>query len=574
MNSLLRPTPLADAGTRAASRQRLHKLLRAQLRPSGAVAMLLSAGLALAVAYLVFSAPFMRGLTSFWFQQDGDIAQYVAGFNAYVHEPWQWPLLHLSSINYPDGTLATFLDTIPLYSLLLKLWRHGPATPYWNPYPIWIALCYLLQGVAAWWLCREARLQSWVALLALTLLLATFPALSYRIHHTSLMSQWLLLFGYAIYLRSGRLGRLATAAWVGLLLLTFYINIYLFCMVGLIFGADLLRQWQRGGWRGIVAAPLLAGALLLASMFLTMLPLQANAGGGEWGFGFYSMNLLGPFAGGRLLQFKQAVANDGQGEGYAYLGVFLIGMMVYAVALRRRLDPAFWRRHRALSLILAAMTLYSLSNIVYLSDTELLHLDLPAWSAHFTSLMRASARFFWPVGYAVVIFTVFSVQRHTAPARAAALLLGLVALQLWDLKPHHARTRDTAYIAAPARVTAATWEGFLGPSTDRLQVYPPFGCGKSTPNLTMLPTMAYAVKHRLNISTGYVARLKKPCDNYAAEIAATTTPSAAFVFIKTDFSTMNEALQLLGGAPAAACIDADFAYLCKRTGQAVTENKP
>lgn len=573
MTSLPRNHPAATAAAGAAAPPRLHALLRAQLRPSGAVAMLLSAALALAVAYLVFSAPFMRGLTSFWQQQDGDIAQYVSGFNAYVREPWQWPLLHLSSINYPDGTLATFLDTIPLYALLLKAWRHGPATPFWNPYPLWIALCYVLQGVAAWWLCREAKLQSWVALLALTLLLATFPALSYRIHHTSLMSQWLLLFGFAVYLRSGRLGRLATGAWVGLLLATFYINIYLFCMVGLIFGADLLRQWQRGGWRSVVAAPLLAGALLLASLYVTMLPLSANAGGGEWGFGFYSMNLLGPFAGGRLLQFKHDIANEGQGEGYAYLGVFLIGMLVYAVNLRRRLDPLFWRRHRALLVILAAMAAYSLSNIVYLSDSELFHLDLPAWTSHFTAMMRASARFFWPVGYAVVIFTVFSVQRHTAPARAAALLLGLVALQLWDLQPHHRRARETANIAAPARVTAATWDGFLGPATDGLQVYPPFGCGKAPATLTILPTMLYAVEHKLNISTGYVARLKKPCDNYATEIAATTAPATAFVFIKTDFATMNDALQLLGGSPAAACIEADFAYLCKRTGRAVTENK-
>jgi hypothetical protein len=576
-----RPAPAASsaagtagtaAGHGAAAAGSASPLLRRLADPAGPAALVLAAALALAFACWLFTLPFMRGLTSFWQQQDGDIAQYLAGFNAYVREPWQWPLLHLSSINYPDGTLATFLDTVPLYALLQKLWQHGPGTPFRNPYPLWIALCYALQGAGAWWICREARLRSWTALLVLTLLLAAYPALGYRIHHTSLMSQWLLLFGFALYLRGTRMQQLAGAAWVGLLLLAFYINIYLCCMLGLLFVADWLRHARAGQRRGLLGAPLAAAVLLGTSVALTMLPLGANAGGGEWGFGFYSMNLLGPFAGGRLLQFKQAIANEGQGEGYAYVGVFLLAMMGHALRLRQRRDPAFWQRHRTLLVMLVLMTLYALSNTVYLSNTELFHVDLPGWTERFTSLMRCSARFFWPVGYAVILFTVITVQR-LGGRRAPLLLLGLLVLQFWDLGPHHQRTRETAYIAAPARVTAPVWEQFLGAGSKTLQVYPPFGCGKAPATLTILPTMLYAVKHELNMSTGYVARLKKPCDHYAQEIAASTAPGTAFVFIKTDFAQINEVEQLLGGKPAATCIEADFAWLCKRAVPAVTENK-
>jgi len=568
----VKPVPLRSAAP-AADAAPLRRLLARLADPAGPAALALAALLALAFAHWMFSSAFMRGLTSFWQQQDGDIAQYLAGFNAFVREPWQWPLLHLSSVNYPDGTLATFLDAIPLYALLLKLWQHGPDTPFRNPYPLWISLCYLLQGVAAWWICREARLKSWTALLVLVLLLAAYPALGYRIHHTSLMSQWLLLFGFAVYLRSTRLGRLAGGAWVALLLVAFYINIYLCCMLGLVFAADLLRHWLLGQYRAVLLAAVAFGGLLAASLCVTMLPLGANAGGGEWGFGFYSMNLLGPFAGGRLLQFKTAIANEGQGEGYAYLGVFLLAMALYALRLRRRHDPAFWQRHRLLLGVLVAMTVYSLSNIVYLADTELYHLDLPAWTGGFTALMRCSARFFWPVGYAVMIFTVLSVQRHAPRRWAPFLLLGLLYLQFWDLGPHHARTRALADLPAPQRVTAAVWDGFLGPDSKTLQVYPPFGCGKAPATLTVLPTMLYAVKHQLNMSTGYVARVKKPCDNYAQEIAASRAPSTAFVFIKTDFATLGEVEQLLGGKPAAACIEADFAWLCKRAAAATMEKQ-
>jgi hypothetical protein len=304
-----------------------------------------------------------------------------------------------------------------------------------------------------------------------------------------------------------------------------------------------------------------------------MLPVGGNAGGGEWGFGYYSMNLLGPFAGGRLLQFQHAVANDGQGEGYAYVGVFVLMAAAWAVALRRRLDPAFWIRHRALAAMLALMSCFALSNIVYLGPVELFHLDLPGWTGKVTATLRSSGRFFWPVGYALTAFAVISLQRYLAPRRAAVVLLALLALQFWDLAPHRHRVRESVSVGARERLHEPLWNAFLGPDVTALQVYPPFGCDKGPALHTLLPTMMYAVKHRMTVSTGYVARVKKPCDNYAAEIAGITSPATAFVFIKNDFADLGAVEQLLGGAPAAACVEADFAWLCKRPGPIAMENE-
>jgi hypothetical protein len=549
-------------------------LLRGAAAPAGPLAMLLAGLLALAVGHWLFSSGFLRGLGPFWNQQDNDITQYLAGYNAFVREPWHWPLLRLTSINAPQGTLATFLDTVPLYALLLKLWQHGPDTPFRNPYAHWISLCFVLQGVAAWWLCREAQLRSWLALAALTLLLAAFPPFAYRINHISLMSQWLLLFGLAVYLRGARLGRLASGAWVALLLVAFYINIYLFCMLGLLFAADLWRHGALGGWRRSAATAAAAGALLGASLFVTMLPPAGNAGGGEWGFGFFSMNLLGPFAGGRLLQFQHPIAQEGQGEGYGYLGIFLLLATAYALALRRRADPGFWRRHQALMTALVFMTWFSLSNIVYLGTVEVFHLDLPEWCEKFTTTLRASARFFWPAGYALTVFTVLTLSRYLAPWRAAVVLLALLYLQYWDLQPHRDRVLASVSIAGQERLREPLWSGFLGQDVKALQVYPPFGCGKATGLQTLLPTMMYAVRHQMTVSTGYIARVKKPCDNYAAEIAGIQSPATAFVFIKADFAEVGAAQQLLGTSPAAECIDADFAWLCKRQPATAMESKP
>lgn len=557
----------------AAPRWRPASVARTLADPAGPLALVLAALLALALAHLLYSTPFMRGVLPFWHQQDNDIAQYVAGFNAFAREAWHWPLLRINSINAPEGTLATFLDTVPLYSLLLKLWQHGPDTPFRNPYTVWIALCFMLQGVAAWWICRETQLRSWLALLAMTLLLTAFPPFAYRINHLGLMGQWLLPFALACYLRSARLGRLASGPWIALVLAAFYVHIYLFAMVALVFAADLWRHFQGGARRRALLTAVASGVLLVASMVVTMLPVPGQAGGGEWGFGYYSMNLLAPFAGGRLLQFQHATASDGQGEGYAYVGIFVLMAAAYGASLRRRLDPLFWTRHRALLVALALMTCYAISNVVTLGPVELFHLDLPAWVNKITAILRSSGRFFWPVGYAITAFAVVSLTRYLPPRRAGALLLALLCLHAWDLWPHAKRVRESVSVGAVERLHAAQWDSFLGADVKALQVYPPFGCNKGVALQTLLPTMGYAVERQLTVSTGYVARVKKPCDNYAQEITGIHAPSTAFVFIKEEFADLNAVRQLLNDADA-TCIEADFAWLCKRQRAVAMEKKP
>jgi hypothetical protein len=566
-------SPTSRPRIATANWERLRRLQRQLAAATGAGGMLVSVLLSLAFARWLYSAAFLRGHGPFWQSQDGDIAQYIAGINAFVREPWQWPLLHISSINWPTGTLATFVDTVPLFALFLKLIHHAPLDGLWNPYGRWIMICYALQGVAAWWICREANLKSWVALAALTLLLASFPALSYRIHHTSLMSQWILLFGFAIYLRGTRLGRVASGPWIALVVCAFYINIYLFSMLSALFAADVMRRLRQGSWRAALLAPVAAYGLLGLTLFATMLPLGAATGAAEWGFGYYSMNLLAPFAGGALMTWPHAIANSGQGEGFNYLGVFLIALAVYAVRLRTRADRGFWSRHRPLLAILLLLVVYALSNAVYLGEALVLRWWTPGWAHLITGQLRASGRFFWPVGYAIVIFTVLTIGRHAGRRRAPLLLVLVTALQLWDLGPHHNMVRTSLQQASPALIDEARWNGFLGSSTDTLYFYPSFRCGKNPANDTMLPTMLYAAKHKMNLSTGYVARVAKPCGGMAAEIASARSPSAAFVFVRSEFAGREDVEKLMGGQAAATCIDADFAYLCKRLEPASTEKK-
>jgi hypothetical protein len=547
------------------------RLQQSIAEPCGFGGLLVGISLALSFAMWLYPVDFLLGTSAYWQQQDADITQYIAGFNAFAREPWQWPLLHISSINWPDGTLATFVDIIPLYAAILKFFVHGADAPFWNPYGAWILICYFLQGVGAWWICREAGIKSWITLSVLTLFLALFPALSFRVMHISLMSQWLLVFAFAVYFRSTRQNTLAWKTWTALIFSAFYINIYLFSMLSIIFAADMIRFAPRMGWRKSVLTLGVPYGLLALSLFATMLPLPPGADLKEAGFGYYSMNVLSPFAGGKLLQWPHPQGHDGQGEGFNYLGVFLLGLFIYAIALRSRHDRSFWVRHKILLTALLLVTFYALSNQIYVGTTHLFDLYLP-WPGLLTGPFRVSGRFFWLAGYAVVIFTIVTVHRH-APARRTSFLLSLVLLlQIWDLGPHHLQVRaKVTQQPSTALLDKAAWDHLLGNNIKTLYFYPPFRCSKASPHSTLLSTMRYAAERKINLSTGYVARAAKPCVGYENEIASATDESIAFVFLRAEFEGIGKIEQLFGDKSSVACTEVDFAYLCKRVHKGKSE---
>jgi hypothetical protein len=204
---------------------------RLNLKPDGLAGFLVSAVLGAAFVMAVFGTDFVMGRSVFWRTDMRDVTQYVAGFNFYFNTPWQSPLLAFDALNYPQGTLATFVDAIPLFALLLKVLAPDAWAPF-NPYGFWVAICFVFQAIGGWCIAKELQTKSWTFLLSLLGLLLSFPALLDRIGHISLMSHWLLLFAVALYLRSQQANVWPQMRWTILCVAAFYINIYLFVMVG------------------------------------------------------------------------------------------------------------------------------------------------------------------------------------------------------------------------------------------------------------------------------------------------------------------------------------------------------
>lgn len=532
------------------------------LKSTGLAGLLVAIAIASFYLFRYFPDDFLIGTSSFWNTETDDVTQYISGFNAYFQAPFTWPLLAFDSLNYPVGTRVTFVDALPLYSLLLKIFIPAHFAPF-NPFGAWIGFVFIMQAVCAWWILKELRVSSWMALITLVVVFVLFPALAGRLGHTSLMSHWIVLGAIALYVRSIRLEQLRPVVWTLWLVVAFYLNIYLFTMATAIYMATFFTVH---GYRHVrqIAWATLPFVMLAITLPITLLPMHSESVAREGGFGVFSMNLLAPFATGSLVSIPSA-SMPGQGEGYNYLGSGVIVAFLIALCLYRQHPTSLFSRHRPFFILMLLFTVYALSNHVYFGTVEVVTLNYPSFMDAITSQLRASGRFFWPVGYTVVIFTVVTLYRTTGRVLFGALMLGLLFIQINDLRDVRSNFIHVMNRPDTRVLSTEQWKAELGKDVEHLYFYPKFRCPNPDVLQTLMPVMRYATERNLTLNTGYIARHQPACDNVSlqAEIKGADFSTSAFVFNQQVYASVEAITPLFPANTPLQCNRVDFAYVCK-----------
>jgi hypothetical protein len=386
----------------------------------------LVAGGALGLASLLVVVPgrvLKGGAEAFITHEDQKL--HVAALRYFVWDDWRWPLTRTSRLGGEEGTVIVFTDAMPVYGLALRLVRWA-ISPEFNFLGVWFALCYALQGMAAVAAARMWRATRWAHCLAAAAIAVSMPAWLVRTVHAALSFHAPLLLGCGLLGLAGRRPPARVAA-AGLVLCWWMLatNAYLFVMQGALTLA-LLAQLARRGWgrrRALVALAALGAGSLLEMWVLGYF----TPHGPGVGFNYFSMNLLSPIhppASALLGRVGGDVdATGGQYEGFNYLGLGLLGLVALAGwSYRHELNELASRRRPEL-LAGLALTVFALSNQVYLGKRLLLNLPPPP--AVVTQL-RAPGRFFWPVSYLVLIGVVALLARRGRRFERALVAAALV----------------------------------------------------------------------------------------------------------------------------------------------------
>lgn len=402
----------------------------------------------------------------------GDPAQHLLGATHFLSQPWKWPPGEIS-IEAQTSTSIVFVDAVPFLALAAKLFL-WPVD--WQYFGVWIWSAHPLMACASAHLLLRLKLSWQAALIGAAFFLLSPTVLLRAYGHEALMAQWIILAIFICMLFVQR-----TWSWLLVVSIALLVHPYLGAMA-LIFGLGFFIH------RTVVLKPSAAGLVgfltVMGAAVLTMWISGYFLGASEIssrGFGFFSANALTwlePMDWFDFLRFHGrptenaanwsvffngfGLATRGQYEGFAYLGLGMIGLTVLAVVLwGNRKAPVLpvgassdagglkglWQLAIGLSLLLA---LFALSNTITFGKWVLIDLPLPALLAEIAGVFRASGRFIWPLTYLLMLLVICAVAswRWGTFALASALVLQLIDLspKLFELK---GRFHQPARLASP-----------------------------------------------------------------------------------------------------------------------------
>lgn len=343
-----------------------------------------------------------------------DPTQHYLGWIFYRQSDWSSPLGLNPYFGLDISSSIVYSDSIPLLAIPLKV--IAPYLPeHFQYFGIWLLACFILQSWFAWKILGLFTCNTVLRLLACGLLVFS-PPMFWRLNtpaggHAALVGHFLILWAIYLALRSSQSKR--TLYWVLLLATAVLIHFYLFVIVVLIWLADLGNRYYA---QRQINSKAVAKEILIAIVTFTLLAWQAGyfsitaALNNERGYGFYSMNLLGPVdPQGWSYLFKGFTNSNSWGEGFSYMGLGVITFGLFAlVGIMRKLSwgkekiNSTIKKYPFLCLLLIGLFAFAISHHISIGDHTWV-LSPPKWFLPIADIIRSSARMFWPVHYLFII---------------------------------------------------------------------------------------------------------------------------------------------------------------------------
>jgi hypothetical protein len=374
-----------------------------------------------------------------WLLADFDMTLEYLGWAFYRYGPWIFPIGLNPNFGLDISSSIIYSNSLPLFAMLFKPISGllGEPFQFWG---LWILVCFVLQAWMAWKLLGLITGDIWIKSFATGLLLFSPPMFSQIGFHNSTVGHFPILAALYLILRPNQDNRLLW--WSLLLPCTLMIHPYTFAMLVAMWLADLLdklliekRLTLLSVLREIVCAT--AATLFVAwqaGYFMNVSP-------GETGFGMYRMNLLAIFdpsgfdANNWSFLFSLPWVRDNNNyEGFVYLGLGLILVLALSlpmVAKHRDRMIQILRGHVFIVLCLICLTLFALSSNMSIGPWTFT-IPLSPKLLSIASILRASARMFWPVFYAISFTAIYFLIRGYSKKIATAVLGIAFAIQILD----------------------------------------------------------------------------------------------------------------------------------------------
>jgi hypothetical protein len=462
-----------------------------------------------------------------------DPSQHYLGWAFFRYSPWTNPIGFNPQFGLEIANSIAFSDAIPWIAFILKPFSDVLSEPFQYT-GLWVLLCFILQAWFSWKLAGLITQDLVLRLLICGLLGVFAPPFLKRLGlHAALMGQFLILA--ALYLnllpKSNPARQFTfTLSWLALVTLSALTNFYLLVMIFSLWFAcvcDSLLTRQYTFKKIAVNILAINGAIALclwqAGYFIhSGTPIQAE------GFGQYKLNVLSLFDAGRFSYFLKAIPHpEDLEEGFAFLGAGLLALLVLLIIsvsrsvlpkktpLEKNLNstmainnasvvfgPALWA-------CLICFTVFALSNQVSIGLWTWTY-PLPESILQLASILRSSARFFWPVYYVLAFLILCWVVKYFPRKKALVILAIALAIQIIDTSAGWLPLRKTfaqlSQAQTPPVLSGPFWDA-AGKRYQKVVIWP-LRSGQTQEHWQALSY--FASQHQMGTNAVYLGRRADP----------------------------------------------------------------
>lgn len=399
-------------------------------------------GLTLAISIIGLAALNPQNID--WIMVEVDRRQHFLGWNFFSKNPWMFPLGFYDNWATPNGMSVMFTDSISVAAIFFKIFN-GILPKTFQYFGLWIYLSFIIMGTFIVFIfdkvTDDIRIK---AMLSIFFILT--PIMLSRVEgHTSLTSQWLILWGLYLLIR-GEYERKQILSWCILFSLCLLIHPYFSFMNYVIFAVYLFKGMvldKKIGIKKVIGRLISTASIVLFTMFIVGY-FKVNPSEEIIGFGEFSMNLnafINPMKTSSII--KGMPMFESQYEGLAYLGIG--GIMVVILGIISFIKNGFNKNNRNLylSLFIVSLTLIILaaSNRVTLGNHILWEFNVSGIVEKLWGTIRATGRMIWPVWYIITILAFMKVIKDNKK-RAPIIVSIIVAVQLLDLSKMYMKVRS------------------------------------------------------------------------------------------------------------------------------------
>ncbi len=475
-----------------------------------------------------------------WIIIDGwDTLQHHIGWEFFRSAPWSFPIGVNKNLAFPVGVPITYTDSIPLIAFPLKLISRFLPQPF-QFLGLWTALCFILQGITAYFLLKTKLKDNFLSVLG-SIFFIMSPIMLFRVNgHASLSAHWLLLLGLLILFKKTSY---KFWQWPTLLSLSIFVHPYILFMNGALFFADLTKQYfvnKTLSLKKITKHFTFSITLILLISYIIGIFYAGSVSDG--GFGYFSLNLNALF---NPYGWDSPILPDlhwgpGQYEGFAYLGVGMIILLLFSLFSwgiqtvkhtdHKTIQPCNHTNLKQwlnkitsnmppwpITTVLIILTLFSVSHIIQLNQYTLLSFPLPEIiKEKYLGPFRASARFFWPVYYAILLFSLSFIKKQKKHIATIILIITL-SIQIFDFSNSFARL-DQKYANKTwnTPLISDQWQAFAKEYT-HIAFIPNYTYTIDINGNTYQSISVYAAQNNMTLNTGYIARKTKGLDAHLTD---------------------------------------------------------